>query len=306
MKFKPFAWFAGQKLWNRYIDPLLCLLIALSIVIFCWQLPSWGKAGFSEWQDRTPGGNTIGNTENTVGVGLRGKKGGHLDRIIDYGFYDGVVIGTTKTTGKEQFFLFDEQTNKIEFFTTKQDLCKKVAGKSAISSMQFDFLTVALICGLWLWYSFCFIVSFIVSMQNYCRKHGKGLEYNLERAFQNPRLKFNLERALQNPQFERDLFYWALGIFISPNIINPIGLLFSLVFFGVLWMIVFKILLSLAKQILTLASRLSSRKSQSKIEKSERLEITHQPVLFIGVFIFGVLGLLLMLLAIFSNNGFRC
>jgi hypothetical protein len=305
MKFKPFAWFAGQKLWNRYIDPLLCLLIALSIVILCSQLPSWGKAGLSEWQDRTPGGNTIGNTENTVGVGLRGKKGGHLDRIIDYGFYEGVVIGTTETIGKEQFFLFDEQTNRIEFFNTKQELCKKVAGKSAISSIKFDFLTTILIGSLWLWYSFCFVIGLTVCLRNYQHKNGKGLEFSLDRAFQNPQIEFNLDRALQDPQFTRHLFCWVLGIFISPSIINPIGLLFALVFFGILWTVIFTILLSLAKRLLVLESHLSLG-SQSTIERSKRLKFARQRVLFIGVFIFGVLGLLLTLAAISSNNGFRC
>jgi hypothetical protein len=292
MSYKNLARTARQKLWSRYVNPLLFISIAMSIVILCSQLPSWGKAGLAEWQDRTPGGNTIGDTERTNdrGVCLYGKGGVYLDRIVDYGFYDGVVIGTTKSTGTEKYFLFHEQTKKIEIFNTKQDLCKKVQSRSVISRILDNPTIIFIIC-LCVWYSFCFLSGFAISLRHYWHYHGFGL-------------KFHLNKVLDDPRFVKSLFGWALSIFVSPTIVNPFGALFVLAIFWVLWKLVFAVLLPIAKRSLILEDSLMSR-SRSTTGEIGKFRSLCQCAIFVSVFIFGVSGILLAI-ATFTDNSFKC
>ena len=171
-----------KRFGNRYITTSFFAAIVAFVIISCWQLPSWGTAGFAEWQDSTPGGNLIGNMDGpgARGVYLSSKGGVYLDRIVDYGFYDGIVVGISKSTGTEKYFLFHEDTKKIEFFTTKQSLCtEEVNNKFNKSSIPSWFRNISssdlLVVCFCVWYSICFMVAFFALLDGYLKKHNPAV-----------------------------------------------------------------------------------------------------------------------------------
>ncbi|MEE3715800.1 hypothetical protein V2H45_03455 [Tumidithrix elongata RA019] len=108
------------------LKPIQFLLVLIAIL--CVQMPAWATIGLAEWSISTPGGNTIGNNDTLppkVGTAIYRGDRVYVDRLGNYGFYDGVIIGETD----RKFFLFDESTKAVTKFSTKEQLCADVRAK---------------------------------------------------------------------------------------------------------------------------------------------------------------------------------
>jgi hypothetical protein len=262
--------------------------LVISIVTLSFQLPSWGKAGLAEWQDSTPAGNTIGNIERSNGVFLGDKRRTYLDRIVDYGFYDGAVIGISKHAGTERYFLFNEDTKKIEFFTAKSSLCNVVNSKfkpvPLINALNYGYFIFCL------WYSLCFMICFRAS---------------LWLSQQNPKLaasKFDLKQIIEHTNFTKYLILSLPFMVVAPAIfirdLMTAWCMFVLCFLP--WLIIFAILTRIAMRIL-----LSNDRFILQPQKSNRSRSIYQSTVFVSVFIFGLYGVVL-LIALRPSSSFRC
>ncbi|TYQ25131.1 hypothetical protein [Pseudanabaena sp. UWO310] len=115
----------------------LIQFLVLLILTFSLQNPTWARAGFSEWEISTLGGNKIGNTDSlpsdVKGAAIYGNENNgrisrsnvYVEGVSDFGFYDGAIIGKTE----KQFFLFNESTKAVTKFATKEQLCTDVKTK---------------------------------------------------------------------------------------------------------------------------------------------------------------------------------
>lgn len=279
---------SGRNSCNRSIEQLLLITLIISIVTLSFQLPSWGKAGFAEWQDSTPGGNTIGNIERSNGVFIGDEQRTYLDRIVDYGFYDGAVIGISKHAGTERYFLFDEATKKIKFFTTKSSLCNVVNSKfksvPIINALNHGYFIFCL------WYSLCFMICFRAS---------------LWLAQRNPKLaasKFDLKQIIEHTSFTNYLILSLPFMAIAPAIfIRDLMTAWGMfVFCFLLWLIIFTILKIIAMRIL-----LSNDRFILQPQRFNRARSIYQSTVFVSVFIFGLCGIVL-LIALWPTSSFRC
>ncbi|MEB3178041.1 MAG: hypothetical protein VKL59_03225 [Nostocaceae cyanobacterium] len=109
--------------------------LGLIILTVCLQSPSFATVGFAEWEISTPGGNKVGNNDS---VGANGRAiynqeyQVYLDNIGDFGFADGFIIGESRKRKDKGFFLFNERTKKITYFSNKQQLCSQLKQQSLL------------------------------------------------------------------------------------------------------------------------------------------------------------------------------
>jgi hypothetical protein len=279
---------SGRNSCNRSIEQLFLIALSISIVTLSFQLPSWGKAGFAEWQDSTPGENMIGNIEQSNGIFLGDERRTYLDHTVDYGFYDGAVIGISKQAGTERYFLFNEDTKKIEFFTTKSNLCNVVNNKfkpvPLINALNYRYFIFCL------WYSLCFMICFKTSLWLSQR---------------NPNLaasNFDLKQIIEHTNFTKYLILSLPSIVMVPAIfirdLMTAWCMFVLCFLP--WLIIFAIFTRIAMRIL-----LSKDGFILQPQRSNRSRSIYQSTVFISVFIFGLCGIIL-LIALWPSSSFRC
>lgn len=96
------------------------ILLAISTI-----LPLFAGGGWGDWQDITPGGNTINNYSGS-GRTIFIHGGARLSGINEWYFYKTFVIGTYfKSEGEEkkieQYFVVNEQNSTIQQFSTKDE-----------------------------------------------------------------------------------------------------------------------------------------------------------------------------------------
>jgi hypothetical protein len=133
-------------------------LTVITLLIFC-QTPAWGTIGIAEWEISTPGGNKIGNNDglpsNVHTAIYRDYSTIYVKSVQEYGFYEGVIIGKAE----HSFFLFNEKTKEVNYFSTQEQLCSKVKAKGLKLSSIYSFSQ-------WIYYfirySLYFLIPFII------------------------------------------------------------------------------------------------------------------------------------------------
>jgi hypothetical protein len=149
------------------------LLLALIILLLCGQVAG-GTIGIAEWQESTPGGNKIGNNDglpSKVGTAIYSDRDYsdsyykvYVKNVQKYGFYNGAIAG--KSAGG--FFLFNEQTKNVTYFSSQQQLCFDIEQRKLNFNDNLRFLKTNNHTDYYvIKHSFYFLIPFIVLFGTY-------------------------------------------------------------------------------------------------------------------------------------------